>query len=104
MIRLLLVLAPAMCIVGGIGVSYSIRIFTRSLKQSISYMMTRYNSIEENVNRDKKAGKTKRKFSIGLLPSSVGIIFFTFLCSGFVFHSTYAGAVRYSSPSVVETN
>jgi len=32
MIRLLLVLAPAMCVVGGIGASYSIRVFSRSLK------------------------------------------------------------------------
>jgi asparagine N-glycosylation enzyme membrane subunit Stt3 len=31
MVRLLLVLAPATCIMGGIGVSYSIRIFINSL-------------------------------------------------------------------------
>jgi hypothetical protein len=66
--------------------------------------MTSYKSIEEYKMRNKKAGKVKRKFSIGLIPSIFGLFFFIFLSSGFIFHSTYAGAVRYSHPSVVETN
>lgn len=66
--------------------------------------MISYKSIEEYKNRNKKSGKTKKNFSIGLIPSIVGLFFFIFLCAGFIFHSTYAGAVRYSHPSVVETN
>jgi len=77
MIRLLLVMAPAVCIASGIGASNLIRYFTKSL---------RYRNTQG-----------KMPFEVSLL----GIFTVFFICCIFVFHGTIIGAEVYSNPSVI---
>lgn len=77
MIRLLLVMAPAVCIASGIGASNIVRFLTKSLTY-----------------RDNKG---KLPFEVTCL----GLITIFFICCTFVFHGTIVGAEVYSNPSVI---
>lgn len=76
MVRLLLVLAPAVAVTGGIGVSVIVRYFAKSL-----------------VRKDKKR--------VPLEAALAGLALLIYLVCTYVFHATFTGAEAYSSPSVV---
>jgi dolichyl-diphosphooligosaccharide---protein glycosyltransferase len=84
MIRLLLVLAPAACIVGGIGVSQTMRFLSKSIRVSLV--------------GDKK-GKEKKRIPKEV--AIVGLIFIGYMMSTFILHSHFAGSEAYASPSII---
>ena len=89
MVRLLLVLAPAVSILGGVGVSGMVRFFLDATQVS-----------EEEAERIKaKRGKTVRR--VNSLVSLTGILALVYIISCFICHATFMGAEAYSSPSIV---
>ena len=82
MIRLMLVLAPAACILGGIGYSYALRKISNSL-----------------ISRTNTKGVLKKA-----LPVEIGLAFALAMIMGialYVSHSTYVASEAYSYPSVI---
>jgi dolichyl-diphosphooligosaccharide---protein glycosyltransferase len=79
MVRLLLVLAPAVSVMGGIGISVIIRFFAKS------------------VMRGSEGGKKRAPLEASL----AGIGLLIYLACTYVFHANFTGAEAYSSPSVV---
>ena len=82
MIRLLLVLAPAACIVGGIGVSQTIRFFTKTIRKTLQ-------------------GQKKFKGQISVPAAIGGLLLLGYFMSTFILHSNFAGAEAYASPSII---
>lgn len=104
MIRLLLVVAPAMCVLSGIGISTLLR----------DIMKAMFDNTKKNNNKQKKSQTSNSNneenngsFLFGILKYSFGIIailFIGFLMTRFMFHGTIVGADIYSSPSVILAN
>mmetsp|Transcript_15601 Transcript_15601/g.17989 ORF Transcript_15601/g.17989 Transcript_15601/m.17989 type:complete len:770 (+) Transcript_15601:88-2397(+) len=82
MIRLLLVLAPAMCVVGGIGASATVRFFVKSMRGQL---------------KGKYAEKRRAPFEIAI----PALILVGYLITTFISHSIQTSADTMSSPSVV---
>lgn len=87
MVRLMLVLAPVMCILSGIAVSAMLTIYMRQ--------------VDPNKNVDKKMKKFDSHFSMKseIATAFVGMI--TFLLVSYTFHCTWVTSEAYSSPSIV---
>jgi len=92
MVRLLLVLAPAVAIMAGIGASYCIRFFTKSIRVLFIKPKTR-------VDADGKPKKAKRYAPPEI--AFIGILFIIYLSSIYVLHSNFTGSEAYSSPSII---
>ncbi|CAD6227450.1 GSCOCG00001134001-RA-CDS [Cotesia congregata] len=87
MVRLMLVLAPVMCILGGIGVS--------------SLLLTYMKQLESNKIVEKKSRKFENNYVLRgeiamLFVAIVGMLFFSY-----TLHCTWVTAEAYSSPSIV---
>lgn len=87
MVRLMLVLAPVMCILGGIGVS--------------SLLLTYMKQLESNKVVEKKSRKFENNYVLRgeiamLFVAIVGMLFFSY-----TLHCTWVTAEAYSSPSIV---
>ncbi|XP_057328323.1 dolichyl-diphosphooligosaccharide--protein glycosyltransferase subunit STT3A [Microplitis mediator] len=87
MVRLMLVLAPVMCILGGIGVS--------------SLLLTYMKQLESNKVVEKKSRKFENNYVLRgeiamLFIAIVGMLFFSY-----TLHCTWVTAEAYSSPSIV---
>lgn len=87
MVRLLLVLGPAVCIVGGIGVSWTISLFTKSLRAKV-------------FGEAKKNGKRR----VPPIVAIVGLFFIASLLLTYIMHANFTGAEAYSSPSIILSN
>jgi len=88
MVRLLLVLAPATCIVGAIGLNKLLRSFCKQFRQMILGF------------RNKEKGKKKAvKFYGGV--ALFGIIFICYLLVRYMEHSHSCADEAYSSPSII---
>lgn len=87
MVRLMLVLAPVMCILSGIAVS---AMLTTYMKQ-----------VDPNKNVDKKAKKLESNFVMKSEIATVFIGLMTFLLITYTFHCTWVTSEAYSSPSIV---
>jgi len=83
MVRLLLVLAPAVVIVGSIGLSNVTRRFTKSIRLYF------------------KESTKKNQKSINVVLCLVGLLIVVFMSMKYVVHSNYAGIEAYSSPSII---
>lgn len=94
MVRLLLVLAPAVSIMGGIGVSTTVRYFTKSLRSLVI--------VEKPSTNPEKKDKKRRRAPIEV--SILALLFITYLVSIYIFHANFAGAEAYSSPSIILCN
>jgi dolichyl-diphosphooligosaccharide--protein glycosyltransferase len=81
MVRLLLVLAPAVAVMGSIGISNLTRRLTKSIRLSITFK-----------NKPKK---------INILLSFLGLIALCMISTKYIVHSNYAGIEAYSSPSII---
>mmetsp|Transcript_59114 Transcript_59114/g.68406 ORF Transcript_59114/g.68406 Transcript_59114/m.68406 type:complete len:756 (+) Transcript_59114:26-2293(+) len=81
MVRLLLVLAPAVCVMGGIGASSTIKFFVKSIRGF----------------KHPESNKRAAPFEVSLL----GIAFIVYSICIYIFHATAAGAEAYSSPSII---
>eukprot|EP01017_Pseudomicrothorax_dubius_P006254 TRINITY_DN11755_c0_g1_i1.p1 TRINITY_DN11755_c0_g1~~TRINITY_DN11755_c0_g1_i1.p1 ORF type:complete len:762 (+),score=212.95 TRINITY_DN11755_c0_g1_i1:119-2404(+) len=90
MVRLLLVLAPAVSVMAGIGVSYLFRKFTQAIRSSF-----------EKPAKDKQGRQTTQKKRIPPELAAIGLIFVVYMCSTYAFHATNAGAESYSHPSII---
>ncbi len=119
MIRLMLVVAPAACVLAAIGISEILRKMTKSIRAS----MVEKAAIEDEAaeaagaspEEDKKKGaaaKTVKKAAAGdknakkkrYIPSDIAIgviMFLIWFLSSYIYHSTYMAAEAYSSPSII---
>ncbi|KAJ0441985.1 putative dolichyl-diphosphooligosaccharide--protein glycotransferase [Helianthus annuus] len=134
MVRLMLVFAPAACIMSGIALSEAFDVFTRSIKfyafQAVDMVSASTVSPQNNVETDKKEdvlkerpsrkNKKKEKETVEkplkksemekrplILPveASAIALFLTVLLGAFyVVHSVWAAAEAYSAPSIVLTS
>ena len=84
MVRLLLVLAPAVSIMAGTGISWTIRKFAKSVRSFIL-----------------PSKEKKKKYRIPPEIAFVGLILFGYYCSVYILHANFAGAEAYSSPSII---
>jgi len=83
MVRLLLVMAPAVCIASGVGISWVFRIFAKSIR---------------NVFTHKNKAKIPFEFSI------IGFVLISYFVCTYIFHSNFTAAEAYSSPSIIMSN
>ncbi|XP_050539389.1 dolichyl-diphosphooligosaccharide--protein glycosyltransferase subunit STT3A [Daktulosphaira vitifoliae] len=89
MVRLMLVLAPVMCILSGIGVS-----------SMLSTYMSQY--LESSVKvPEKKSKKNEDNKSLKGEIATAFIALVTFMMISYVFHCTWVTSEAYSSPSIV---
>jgi dolichyl-diphosphooligosaccharide--protein glycosyltransferase len=84
MVRLLLVLAPAVSIAGGIGASNLVRKLSKAVKNLVT-------------GRETKKGKKTIPGELALF----GLIFLTYISCTYIFHANAAAAEAYSSPSII---
>lgn len=91
MVRLLLVLGPATCICGGIGVSIVFRNFTKAIRISL---------IGEDIEKISKKRKTP-KLRIPAEIALIGCVLMGYFMSTYIFHCHFTGAEAYSNPSII---
>jgi len=87
MVRLMLVLAPVMCILSGIGISAVLSTYMKNLDTS------------EKV--DKKSKKIDDNYPSKSLIASVVIFIMCIFLANYTFHCTWVTSEAYSSPSIV---
>jgi len=99
MIRLTLVLAPAVCVMAGIGVSHAIRIFTDSifhflinLNPNLSIGKEKKEALKKKLVQGQKNDYRLKTPILGPFSSFVGIFGFSILICMYIFYSTLAGA------------
>lgn len=98
MVRLMLVLAPVMCVLSGITISHLLSKYIKSVDTSAALSSS---STATKDARDKKAKKlenqsgVKNEIAIGF----VGLL--TFMLISYTFHCTWVTSEAYSSPSIV---
>lgn len=88
MVRLMLVLAPVMCILSAIGISATLITFMRNLEQA---------KVDKNVKSKKIESTYPNKSEI----ATAVIFFIGFLLVTYTFHCTWVTSEAYSSPSIV---
>lgn len=89
MVRLMLVLAPVMCILSGIGAS-----------SMLSTYMTQYLESSSKV-PEKKLKKNESSKSMKSEIATAFVTMLTFMLISYVFHCTWVTSEAYSSPSIV---
>jgi dolichyl-diphosphooligosaccharide--protein glycosyltransferase len=106
MVRLMLTLAPIACILGAIGFSTILRKFSAILQIHVRSFRSSLTSSkdEEGKSSSSKEAKTwaqAAKNTLGLGPTICILSACGFLLSVYLYHSSYAASVAYSSPSIV---
>lgn len=118
MIRLMLVFAPACCVLAAIGVSELTTRLTESIKIAFQEEAQEAEPIEEEEEEEEKEkkGKGKKKKSkkkkkkvavvatVAKYPFISSVVLLTiigFILAKYVFHSTWVAAEAYSSPSII---
>jgi len=86
MVRLMLVLAPVMCILSGIGISSVLMAYMKNLEIS---------------KHDKKSKKTDANYPIKNEVATVVILLMSLFLMTYTFHCTWVTSEAYSSPSIV---
>ncbi|KAG4938531.1 hypothetical protein AAZX31_16G071800 [Glycine max] len=134
MVRLMLVLAPAACILSGIALSQAFDVFTRSIKLQLPSLSGETSSESvvpndlaktdksEDTSKDRTSKKSKKKekehvekppskslikkrlLVLPLETSIIAIILLVLLGAFYVVHSVWAAAEAYSAPSIVLTS
>ena len=100
MVRLMLVLAPVMCILGGIAVSSSLSTYMKYLDTE----KTTSNGVANGKPAGGKGGKFKPEASGYPKKEGVAMVFvgmMTFFLITYTFHCTWVTSEAYSSPSIV---
>jgi dolichyl-diphosphooligosaccharide--protein glycosyltransferase len=98
MVRLMLVLAPVMCILSGIGISSVLTTYMRNLD---------VNQLKKNVSgATPSSSRSRRSDDSSSYPHKNEIAFgvvcmMTFFLMTYVFHCTWVTSEAYSSPSIV---
>ena len=117
MIRLMLVFAPAACVLAGIGVSEIVTLLTDSIRDTIDEFFGGATeeideSEEKEESKSKKKGKGGKKKSESsdvslvlskhpFISSLIFVVVLIYVLSNYVFHSTWIAAEAYSSPSII---
>jgi dolichyl-diphosphooligosaccharide--protein glycosyltransferase len=114
MIRLMLVVAPAACVLAAIGISEILRKMTKSIRMSMSEKAAlEEEGVEAPVAEDdkkkpakpvKKAGGDKNAKKKRYIPTDIAIgviMFLIWFLTSYIYHSTYMAAEAYSSPSII---
>lgn len=111
MIRLLLVVAPAVCLLAGVGVSKAMRLAMKSIAQNSKVKAELETSAGAKETSSKQSTRsvleTAQKGTQALLRICFGVVLVTVLAVisvKFVLHGTIVGAEVYSSPSVILSN
>uniref|UniRef100_A0A182SYJ8 Dolichyl-diphosphooligosaccharide--protein glycosyltransferase subunit STT3A n=1 Tax=Anopheles maculatus TaxID=74869 RepID=A0A182SYJ8_9DIPT len=96
MVRLMLVLAPVMCILSGIAISHLLTKYIRNMDVSGANVAP----VTESSNRKTKAryeqqSSVKNEVAVGF------VLLVTFLLITYTFHCTWVTSEAYSSPSIV---
>ena len=100
MVRLILVLAPAACVLSGIGISKTLKTYMRALKAKTPKQETTTTASQD----PKKKSSTPEKPSQNPLPKEIAaimVIAMTFLLTFYVIHCVWVTSEAYSSPSIV---
>jgi dolichyl-diphosphooligosaccharide--protein glycosyltransferase len=87
MVRLMLVLAPVMCILSGIAVSATLNTYMKNL--------------DMNRKEKSKAKKTEANYPLKNEVATVVVLLVTVFLITYVFHCTWVTSEAYSSPSIV---
>ncbi|RDX63095.1 Dolichyl-diphosphooligosaccharide--protein glycosyltransferase subunit STT3A [Mucuna pruriens] len=134
MVRLMLVLAPAACILSGIALSQAFDVFTRSIKLQLPSLSGDASSASvvpndlaktdksDDTSKERTSKKSKKKekeplekplsksqikkrlLVLPLETSIIAIILLVLLGAFYVVHSVWAAAEAYSAPSIVLTS
>ncbi|OZC10244.1 oligosaccharyl transferase STT3 subunit [Onchocerca flexuosa] len=88
MVRLMLVLAPVMCILGGIALSSTLSTFMKNLDSSSAH-----------ARHDKKEKEKNYPYKNEVAQAVIAIVAVFFI--SYVYHCTWATSEAYSSPSIV---
>ena len=98
MVRLMLVLAPVMCVISGITVSHLLSKYIKSTPATVASTSTATVSTNKDFKKSKKFEQqsgVKKEFAWAF----VGLM--TFLLITYTFHCTWVTSEAYSSPSIV---
>jgi len=107
MVRLMLVLAPVMCILGGIAVSSSLSTYMKYLESSSSSVSGANGVTPSGGHKGQGGGRSKHvKADTSNNPQKEGVAMFfvgmmTFFLMTYTFHCTWVTSEAYSSPSIV---
>ena len=106
MVRLMLVLAPVMCILGGIAVSHLLSKFIKNVDTSAVSTSFTPNSTDKDTKPVRSDGKKSRKYEKedkGIKSEiAIGfVVVMTFMLITYTFHCTWVTSEAYSSPSIV---
>lgn len=106
MVRLMLVLAPVMCIISGITVSHLLTKYMNSLSAAHQqHLQQQQQPHSSHVSGAASAGRRAKKFdNQSTITPRFAIIFLgflTFLLLSYTFHCTWVTSEAYSSPSIV---
>lgn len=95
MVRLMLVLAPVMCVLSGITISHLLSKYIKSVDTSTA------SSTSTAANKEKKAKKLENQSGVKneIAIAFVGLL--TFMLISYTFHCTWVTSEAYSSPSIV---
>eukprot|EP00921_Rhytidocystis_pertsovi_P002975 GHVQ01004960.1.p1 GENE.GHVQ01004960.1~~GHVQ01004960.1.p1 ORF type:complete len:578 (-),score=22.48 GHVQ01004960.1:1102-2835(-) len=94
MIRLMLVLAPAACILSGVGLSFVVSAFVGYVRLPTAYARAVYRGVKKN-----RVGSESTSVSITLAIFFIGILMW--ICNMYVNHATWVSSLAYSHPSVI---
>lgn len=101
MVRLMLVLAPVMCILSGIAVSHLLSKFIKNVDTSAPITS---NNNESRAPRQDYSKKKKHDEQSKGIKSEIAlgfVVLMTFMLITYAFHSTWVTSEAYSSPSIV---
>lgn len=118
MIRLMLVVAPAACVLAAIGISEILRKMAKSIRASMSENAAIENEGDGSASgaapsEEKKGAKPAKKAAGAAekggkkkryIPTDIAIgviMFLVWFLTSYIYHSTYMAAEAYSSPSII---
>ena len=99
MVRLMLVLAPVMCILSGIAVSASLSTYMKYLDGPSSGASAA--KIDRKMGRGKGYAASEQKGEQREMIATAFVTMMTFFLMSYAFHCVWATSEAYSSPSIV---
>lgn len=102
MVRLMLVLAPVMCILSGIGISTVLVTYMKNIETKESTEQTSSTSASSTgKGGEKKVKKADDNYPKKSEIATLMVFFMAFMLANYVFHCTWVTSEAYSSPSIV---
>lgn len=102
MVRLMLVLAPVMCVISGITVSHLLSKYIKSTPATIPASSSSSSTATVSASKDfKKSKKFEQQSGVKKEFAYAFVAMMTFLLITYTFHCTWVTSEAYSSPSIV---